>query len=499
MQKESSKIDTSLAYHLIYYSDGATGPGNPGPTGAGAHGYLYTDEDIITEENGLKLRDTPPDKNIPTTKGYIMEAHLPKVLLDVTVKKVVPRIYFDAIIPYDMRSTNNVGEIIGSVFPISYILEQAGLNIISINNKTDSQYVIDIYKKLVKDTSKSWKNNGTKNLIHLEEMDRLSMMFDALGIEFKTVKVPGHSLIFGNEISDKLAVTARLKMVEGDTTAQISLVTDKYWKPKITKHPLLRVKNVYFAHHELNSVGKGVYSVMEYDIDVEVGKLSSETMFGLVVLKEPEPDLERVIAMDKKINKNHSMLSSVDMSVFYNQLFHRYGKDFGDTALTTNKNGNGVNIINMAERPLSKIMVPQGLAKTGLDKTLELKPTISRYRKFQETGECEADYSYIDITDLIYKEAKNRLEIILPMNEKYLKFNHTISTGRDVELTIALGRELIDRNSLKQLEKLQPKIFVEVREASKKCLYFNTIVDVTGTGDIAAYTNFYSSMFVIKD
>lgn len=497
---EDNKVEKDDAvYHLVIYGDGAAGPGNPGPTGAGVHGYLYRDEDIITGENGLKLRDTPPDKNIPTTKGYVLEPHLPRVLLDITVKKVVPKIYFDAIIPYDIYSTNNVGEMVASTYPVEYFLENTDLKIKSINYKTDSQYVIDSYKKLGSDINKSWKYNGAKNTPQLEQMDRLIDIFNGSGIEFKTVKVPGHSLIFGNELSDKLAVTGRLKMVEGDVQPKMSVVTDKYWKPKVVKHPLLRVKDIYFTHHDLSSVGKGLYAIMEYELDVEVGKLSSETMFGVVKLKEPIPELETVIDLDKKINENRSTLSSINMGVYYSQLFQRYYGGFGTTALTPNKSGNGVNVINMNDRPLTKVVTPQGLAKNALDKTLELKPVIQRYRDYIKTGEVDGDFTFIDITDLIFAEGKNKLDILLPMSEKYVKFKHTSKEGKELELTIALGRELIDRNSLKQLEKLAPKIYVEVREVSKRCLYFNTIVDVTATGDIGIYSNFYSSMYIIKD
>lgn len=486
-----------LEYHLVLYGDGATS-NNPGPTGSGVHGYAYTDEDIITEENGLKLRDLPPLKNIPTTKGYVLSPHLPKLKVDKTVKEVVPRLYIDEIIPYDMNSTNNVGEIVASIQTVKYFIEHTDLNIKSVNYKTDSEYVIGIFKRVQNDMTRAWDDEKTKNLEFYYQIEHISKLFRELGIEFRTVKVPGHSLILGNEMSDKLAVTARLALVRGITESKLIVTEGKYWKPKVNKHPLLRVKDIYFAHHELATAGKGVYSVLDYDLEVEVGKLSSETMFGLIVLKEPDEHIEKIINYDKLINKNHSSLSSLSLSVLYGQPYQHYGLKFGDMTLTPNRAGNGINVINMKDTPLTSIMVPQGLAKTSYDRTLNLRGTMDRYREFIKSGKLVDKYSYIDITDLIFQQGPKRLEIKLPMSEKYIKFNHTTSFGKEVEMTIALGRELIDRNSLKQLEKLQPKIYVEVCEASKKCLNFNTIVDMGATGDIGVYTNFYSSTFIIK-
>ncbi len=486
-KKEELIIDENTLFTAVLYTDGACS-NNPGFYGSGVHGFIYRDEDIEVKSN-----DKPPANNSITTIGY---TNKPLNSNNKLVRLVKPFNYINAMFSFGYEiATNNVAEIVATTKILEELISHE-YNFKHIIIKTDSTYVEGIYHKLQHKEAISYNYKEVPNLKNAEYYEIIDNLIDRLnanGTKLTLRKVKGHSDNLGNNLADSLAVTARLSGengVEGDYVKFYEGA--KYWKPTIVKHPFLRVNQLFFTHHDRNIIGVNKYIIMDYDIDIEVGKKTSGTMFGLIELnKDNSKDIENILNIDKEASKGLSTLTSVDMSVMYSQ-FHKVYKELCNDLVYTNKNSH---LEVMGTVPIVSPVFPQGLAKASLDKALTLNETMNRYKDYRDEKITDTDtLFYVDITEYVYDISGKKPKILLDGKDKFLKVKIDVN-NKPLTLTIPLKRELVDRNTLKQLEKNEPKIFVEVNVVNDKTLTYNTIVDI---GDeIGVYTNFYTTNTII--
>ncbi|KAL5289248.1 RNASEH1.2 family protein [Megaselia abdita] len=118
-------------------------------------------------------------------------------------------VYFDdnhplnAAEPVKGRATNNVGEILASVYAIRKAKE---LGIDKLCIATDSQFLIHSIERWIK----GWKRNGWKTssgqpVKNFDEFVELDQLLEDKSVKIKWVHVRGHKGIHGNEMADKLA------------------------------------------------------------------------------------------------------------------------------------------------------------------------------------------------------------------------------------------------------------------------------------------------------
>ena len=481
------EITEDTLFTAVLYTDGACA-GNPGFYGSGVHGYIYRDEDIE-----VKNTDKAPANNIITTIGY---TNKPINANNKLAKLVKPFNYINAMFSFGYEiGTNNVAEIVATTKMLEYLIEHE-YNFKHIIIKTDSSYVEGIYHKLIHKEATSYNYKevpGLKNAEYYEIIDKLIDKLNLTDTKLTLKKVKGHSDDMGNNLADSLAVTGRLigrNGIEGDYVKFYSGV--KYWKPTIVKHPFLRVNQLFFTHQDRKTIGENKYVIMDYDIDIEVGKKTHGAMFGLIELnKLNSKDIENILQIDKDISKGLSTLTSVDMTVYYSQ-FHKVYKELCGDLVYTNR-GNHLEV--MGDIPIVSPVFPQGLAKASLDKALTLNETLDRYKEYREGKLLDSEeLYYVDITELIYDISGKKPKILLDGKDKFLKVKIDVN-NKPLTLTIPLKRELVDRNTLKQLEKNEPKVFIEVNVINKNTFTYNSIVDI---GDeIGVYTNFYTTTTVI--
>lgn len=485
--KKIEEIEEDTLFTAVVYTDGACSP-NPGFGGSGAHGFIYRDEDIE-----LKNTDKAPANNIITTIGY---TNKPLNSNNKLARQVKPFNYINAMFTFGYEvSTNNIAEIVATTKILEYLLDHE-YNFKHIIIKTDSVYVERIYHKLIHKEAMSYNYKEVPDLKNAEYYEIIDKLLDRC-IECNTKvtlkKVKGHSDDMGNNLADSLAVTGRLTSAKGIEGDYVKLYSgNKYWKPTITKHPLLRVNQLFFTHHDRKTIGENKYIIMDYDIDIEIGKKTHGAMFGLIELnKQNSKDIENILHIDKDISKGLSTLTSVDMSAFYSQFHHVY-KELCDDLVYTNRN---THLEVMGDIPIVSPVYPQGLAKASLDKALTLNETLDRYKEYKTEKLLDSDtLFYVDITEHIYDISGKKPKILLDGKDKFLKVNIDVN-GKPLTLTIPLKREIVDRNTLKQLEKNEPKVFIEVNVVNSKTLTYTTIVDI---GDeLGVYTNFYTAATII--
>lgn len=474
-------------YTAIVYCDGSTGPGNPSFYGSGAHGYLFSSENI-----GKKSADRPKN-NIITTLGYIESELIPKYkdLYEV----VVPEMYIDGIYSYRGISTNNVAELNACIesFHKLFELKQSdeGYNITHIIFKTDSMYLINIENAIIK--SDAWKENTERvNFSYWLKIYEVIEKAKELGITYKIVKVVGHSGDHGNHISDRLALLARMESTRLSNEIIFKLSTPKnYWTGTPDRHPFLSLRQLFFTNIQREESKENIFAVMKYKKDDELGKKSHEACFGLVIFNNKIELLESAITEFQKHLKTMSLLSSVDLNNLYSNNVNRYLDIFGTKAFMFNKNQGILNVVD--ETDVVNEIRPAGLATQAFNKVLNLYTLIGYYR----TGDTDLIKTF-DITDKFYElDEKNKTKTVIPNGVNSIEVEFTYEDSI-IKLPLELGRDLLDRNAIKKLESPDVKVTLMVEKITPLYLQYFIIIDKQDTNDISIWHNFYSNSILIK-
>jgi len=465
-----------IKHTAIIYTDGSAQP-NPGPYGGAAHGYIY-----VTGE--FEKNNDNPTKITVTDKGYIRNEDIIE-----SVNKVKPVHYIDALYSYVGEGTNNIGEVLAVIEVLNNLISMETISLDKVGIYTDSMYVINIFNNI--SNGEDWVNDVEKPNYNLWVMFNETLkLYNELNIKISIIKVKAHFEDFGNNLVDRLALIARLRST--NNIGKIDFIVspgNKYWKPKIERHPFLRYNELFFNGTMDNINEPNTYTVMKYPTDVELGKRNNNVSYGVMMFKDnPEyiPDIKNIF---NKYVGTTKVLSSVNLKNIYSVLFNRYYKMFGDDVLLFNKRNKYLEILGMD--PVAAQINPPGLANKALTYTIQLRDYLEYYFKNDELPEYRV---FKDVTEYLYKDNK-----FLLGNIKTLEFNIMDVFGRDIKLIPQLGLDLPDRNQLKSLEKYSPKVTVMFIKDSRRVLKYYFIVELQKTGDVGIWTSMFSNTIILKE
>jgi len=464
-------------YHAIFYVDGSAYP-NPGYWGAGLHGYMYG-ENSIGKKSGDK-----PNNYIISNLGYLETNNAAKL----EYQTVIPTFYMDGYTTHDGVGTNNTAEVVGIIEAINYVVNYSSTTntVKSLIIKTDSKYAIHIYDKLLKDPE--WRLTVTKNVEYWEMMENAINYAKANGLDIAVTKVLGHSTSLGNNLADRLAYLGReLSTRNSKNDIVIKATTGKYWKPKIEKHPLIPYKQLFFLNGQTEIP---MYAILNYKTDVEPGKKSHEASFGLVMPKNKIPEIENVMTEYMKHLKGINLISSVNLDVLYSQFVYHYHKLFGNDIFSFNYRGRRY-LSALEGEPIVTEVYPPGLAKQALEKVIMLSQHIADYR---ERDKVKTQAIYTDITGMFFQPNEKGVPTITIDNTlKYVTVDYTTKTGIQATIPLQLGKDIINRNQLKKLEKLDPVVTLLTHELQPGVIEYHVIIETRATEDYSIWCNFFSN------
>ena len=480
MSKNNEEI-IEPKYHAIVYSDGSSRP-NPGFWGFGVHGYIYSDKTL-----GTKSGDRPSNY-IVSDIGYV-ETNIAQKTEHNTV---IPECYIDGYGSYASIGTNNTGEIMGIIGIIDE-LSNLSVNNIKISTlliKCDSKYAIGVFHKVYKKLD--WRSTVTSNIEYYEDMERKIDMARQSGMDISIVKVEAHATAIGNNIADRMAFLGR----DISTHRKIDEVNikyteaKKYWKPKIEKHPHMPYGKLFFLNTDTE---KPVYVILDYKKDVEPGKRSHEAAFGLVMPGNRIEEIDDVVKTYSMFLRGVNLISSINLDVLYSQFVYHYKKLFGTDVFTYTQRGKKFMSVLEGE-PLCTEITPPGLAKQALEATMSLSRHISEYQ-----NKSSAMAVYTDITDIIYDTNDKGAKVIKIDNvTKSIMLDYKTKSGVDVKIPIQFGKDIIPRNQLKKLEKLEPVITLLVHELTPESIEYYMIIETKINLDISIWCNYFSNKVFLK-
>lgn len=451
--------------------------------GSGVHGFIYN-----TSSLGTKSGDRP-NKYLITDLGYLEQELIPKYKHET----VVPTHYINAIYSYPTGGTSNIAEVLAVVETINNILD-LDIDVNHLMIKADSKYTIDMFNFINEKGLDAWKSKEPANLEYGIKLSEAIDRAKKEGLTIELVKVLGHSTSLGNHLADRLAYLARVESIRRNIQNTFK-VTDakRYWTKDTTQHTFLKFKQLFFTNTLRSSNPEIAYSILDYKKDDEPGKKSHEATFGLVILKEPPELVEEAIKTYQHSLRNLSIVSTVDMTNLYSQFNSTYYNLFNKNIYVFNKKFTVLN--NFDNEPIVKNIHPAGLATQALDKMFILYDIIKEYR-LMAAGE-QVTRKFVSVTDLIYDKSGKKPVTLLEMGQTNLDIDTEVNDIA-VKVPIELGKDCLDRNQFKQIEKDDTEVYVVLAQETEKCIKSYVLVHMKATDDIGIFCNFYNNNIFLK-
>jgi len=517
-EMEADKIN-----YCVLYTDGSCIP-NPGIGGWGFHGYTYKNETPSKPLSGLDY--------YVTDKGYVEKSIMDSYkkgenpykdldednLKEGTVSVLDENLDGNIITPINFvdhfgpapknqhgLSTNNAGELKAFARALNFIVKN------DINNAliyADSEYVVEGYKKYLDLWYKNnWKNRSgidVKNKDIWKEVYELKE--ECKGKKIRLKWLPGHSIFLGNQLADLNANLGRILSNEGvDSIIESSIEAKSYFKQlEDDKHPLMCHQKLFFNTNSPRI--PGIYFMGAIDTDIGLlGKKLSDTSYSYINLNKPVESIESLIQRHKKVMKDCENTVVAHLNTFFKPELYKSFSYFGSFVLDKFKHND--NHLSYANKHLiTEIVDPP---KKSLDAVLAMN-NIAKWAEDWISGRDDR-FTVTEITDYLFEQVsvmKKKKEVTITKLKDEIKQN---TAGIDIyanyvdgenkkhqsKTTLTFGIDILDRNGLKKIESLNPKIYLLTwSESGGLYRYFTIIKTDTGYG---AYCGYYSNIRLDKN
>lgn len=458
--------------------------------GYGAHGYLY-DKTVESDKTNNK-----PAVYLVTDIGYL-EPNESKIKPH---KIVNPLYYVDMYGTANDNGTNNIAEVL-AIIEVTKVLKDKGIKDILIY--TDSTYAMHVINNTrtmsVEDITKTVDVNQilwyTAKSLH-EELNEKEVI---LTID----KIKAHTGHLGNELSDDLALLGRVETTRNKTKDIIYKETEAkiYWKSKYERHPFLNTKQIFFDPIEqIKDTPSMDYYILNYKLEHEIGKRLHTALYGYVILKNKDPYIE--LAKHSFIDNlnGHSIPSTVRMDNLFRNENLRLLDMYGTKPLVMQSNRGKRQLTMLENDVIVNAINPPALAYKAFDDMSILKMIKDDYFIFKNNPEHKSFRSFIDITDLFYTKDVKDKTIIRPeiINDTVISEYNYSNNNKTAKIIIKLGADIITRNQLKKIEKMEPKVYLVVINNNDIKIEYFTIIDLGLTDDISVWANFYCNVVLMK-
>jgi ribonuclease HI len=486
---------------FICFTDGGC---RQGYGGWGIHGYLFVREKP-------KQQPTLPDF-VATTTGYVNKLEYKNWMAEHPKEKiygdeVYPTTYFDGFGTFQSLVTNNVAEIMSATKALKLALKY---NVDSIQLFSDSTYVRDGFENFaVEARANNWmKYDGSDkipNAVYWKELLELKDAFFSRGVEITITWVKGHADNWGNRKADFLATIGVMHSKIRDYREEIDECDAKErWKIEVNKHPFLNLRRLWFNTLPTHNTPGEYYTTELSDAEETPGKKISDGVCSVVRLGNPEPLIEDIRNHHVKLADGLDLLIKFRLDkLFESEAYHllsRYG-----TMAVIQPNPKRLDTEVLDKQPLTREETPVGLAMRTVD---ELTQLINKLNQFISKHEMLIE---TDLTPIIYEttvkvnkkgefttEFKLKPEFnvgfaALPIKANFKSGSDTKSTS----VTLTMGIDLLDRNSLKRLEEKDPKVSLITWLEAPNVFRYATVIKAGN--DIGIWAAPYSNLVIVKD
>jgi ribonuclease HI len=502
----------SIIKGMVLYCDGGTRP-NPGFGGYGIHGYIYS---AVSPSKGIGRNF------ITTSQGYLERGKdnevitvsqtdsVEKYLNDSESVLVTPVTYVDITGSIPGTATNNTAEVMAMTQALQYASKQPDIKFLQIF--TDSEYTKNGVNEWVDNWARNnWFKSDGNPVVNKELWMSLKTIRDivlATGISVSVEWIRGHDGAVGNEKADMLAsmgVFDAQRSVIGETVKETE--AEGYWKNTVTRHPFITHRRCYFSSQ--SEIAPGVYHLGDHGKDDELlGKKSSEGCYSVVQLLEPDSVLDLIRRYQASLTGYSDSIFAMHLDQIYNADLYKSLMLFGEKGLEP-PSGYRLDIKHADKTPLTREFKPARLASRSIQELLELEILLEKFKtnspdlivnditeNFYDTVEKKIPPKKGKSEGTVEVSTKLKSDIVVGCSEITVKCK-LVSSGQDIseDLKLTLGIDVLDRNALKRLETLSPKIYVITWSVSDVAYRYATIVKTCD--DIGIWCGVYSNLRIL--
>lgn len=468
---------------VVAYCDGGSIPGL-GFSGCGIHGFLYhypTEKEKPTKAGAWHLTD----------KGYLTQHDIEETKATPIVVDQVFDIYYSF-----LEGTNNKAEILAIEKLFHHLNEYSLLDgIEKLHIKSDSKLVV----KGISEWIPIWKNNGWKKSDggDVANVSEWKCSYDAVENyrkqgEFSIERIDGHTGQFGNTRADYLATYAT-NLAAHHILQERLILNDpsSVYRSKSKLHPFIGLKRVYFnTDPEFNCPGF-YYQTNGSGKDFVLGKRSSEAGFSVVSMKYPDPVIETVIrAACKRQTIVNTILYMKTERIRDTEIID-FLTELGEHCLLPDKRNLNMNFLD--RHPVVVEVLPGELPLRAVDIFTHLEEILIEFRdNYLITGilfNNSMDYQVHDITshfydlktkrsgkdEVPYQELKKEFGVGHSKTKISLLHQHQ---GKEfaAEIILSFGEDLPERNTMKQIEQLNPVVYVVTWNEGLQCKRYAVVI-----------------------
>ena len=404
---------------LVIYTDAGSNP-NPGPTGWGVHGYLYTD--------ATPAKGSGNSRWLLTRKGYVEKYDAAK---RVGLTEVTPTHYVDGygsiLANGERKPTSNVGELTAAVRALEYAQD---FDVKRIIVRVDSEYV----RRGMESWVATWESNGwlkrggepVPNVELWKELTAARARLIGRGAHVKFIWVKSHSHHLGNVLADKLATIGIALSTQGVLKNEISSAAAQgYWKYDTGRHPMLANRCLYF-----NTVAQyqqpGEYYLGDHGKEDELlGKRISDGAHTVARLAQPDAAIELIRNYTTELAGGLDSIVIVRLDQLFSATTHRELLTWGASALLRpNAWRLDLNCLDEepgghTHKPLSRECRPPRIAMRAIE---AISGLIERLRLYEAH---DPSIATTDLTDQLYATTekpaakKGEAQVVMELRPEY--------------------------------------------------------------------------------
>lgn len=517
----------------VFYPDGGCYPQYEF-NGAGLHGYRwnlgltakgighttasatfrgYTPKadsfDFTSKEEKNKINDMPQEEFIPWVLGE--ENSKPRANYRVPVER-----YYDAVIPLEFGGTNNTAELNAAIHCLERIVTEPDFKDTAlIVVRQDAKYVVDGHNVYMP----NWLNkdfirrDGTPvpNGDLWRRFHSITSQIKDLGVHVHFEWVKGHGTCIGNNSADELATAARIiakspkEIAKHDATFQVSEVSD-YWGSKSDmRHPMLCYRFMYIGVDEAEQERKEYYLSTQGRIAELDGKRTSDDGFSVVRCK-PQHHIEAVIAKQVTIPREIDYRFKVDLDKIYGtdtRYLDIYGTGFLHRALDNKRHLQTYGKVIVTEE-----LHPPFLVERIFDNTDILCDYLDHYKDTSNQPTLhvtDITAEFFNISEELVKGKKGEE----PLTKTVYTFSDAMPVGyhkhqvvakwkesdgeiKECAITLRLGIDLPDRNTLRRLGDMEPKVYLLTNTMGPGSFMYAVVIEAGE--DTGIWSGIHSSM-----
>lgn len=492
-----------MNYHkgMVLYTDGGCRPSR-GFGGWGLHGYLYTTE---PSKKGAGQAD-----NYLTDLGYIRKVEVDDMA---QINQVTPIHYVDGFGSYQQEVTNNIAELTSAIQALAHAVNYA--EVVDVLILADSEYVL----KGITEYMPIWlSNNFTRrdgepvaNQGLWRDFVKVRDQLIQRGVNVRFDWVKGHDpeqRFLGNTIADRLATLGVMASKRQVHFNQLMVSeADGYWKYDAEKHPMLTNRRCYFNTISPKRV-PGEYYLGEHGTDDELcGKRMSDGTFSVVRLAQPDQAIEQFFSMTEKMAQGRDALMMIRLEQLFRPMTHKEITNYGEVAVVQPQKQR-LDLNDLGDEPVSREFNPPRLALRVVLSMDELAVRLDQYLAGDKA------VTVTDLTPILYetvtksKKVKGggeevthhqvlRPEFVVGYAALAVEANYEVEgVQKTAPVTLTLGIDSPDRNALKRLETMSPKVSLISWLESPTAFRYATVVEAGE--DKGIWAGVYSNLRIVS-